>query len=429
MPSVSVDVLRRLPFLRGASPDVVEGLAKVAVERVYEAGQVILQEGSPGREMYVIVRGLVEVVKGHGARETVLARRGRGEFFGEMGLFEASPRFATIRTVKQTRLLEFSERELQAVLHEQPGLLYQAIRVLIGRLRESDLHMISDLQRKNEELARAYKELQEAQAELIEKERIERELELAREIQQSILPRSFPKVAGVEFAARSQPALQVGGDFYDVIPLGRGRLGLVIADVSDKGMPAALYMALARSLIHVEAKRALSPRQVLRNANRLLLEISHADMFVTVFYAVFDQAQGSLSYARAGHDRPLILGAGLGECHSLEAQGMALGIFNNVELQEAEVRLHPGETLVLYTDGITDANSPGGEFFGTDRLQDTVCSARSRTAQGLCDLVFERVTRFQGDAVQHDDMAVLVMRIADVQHTPTNGGHSTASLA
>ena len=415
MPSVNVRVLRRLPFLQGASPEVVEGLAKVAVQHSCKAGQVILEEGSIGREMYVIVRGLVEVVKGHGAHETVLARRGRGEFFGEMGLFEASPRFATIRALKHTRLLEFSERELQAVLHEQPGLLYQAIRVLIGRLRQSDLHMISDLQRKNEELARTYHELQEAQTQLIEKERLERELELAREIQQSILPRSFPRLAGVEFAARSQPARQVGGDFYDVISLSKGRLGLLIADVSDKGMPAALYMALARSLIHVEAKRVPSPRQVLRNTNTLLLQMSRSDMFVTVFYAVFDPAEGSLTFARAGHDRPLILGRGHAECHSLGAQGMALGLFDHVELEEAEVGLRPGDVLVLYTDGITDASSPGGEFFGVDRLQETVCSASARTAQGLCDLIFERVARFQEDAVQHDDMAVLVVRIADAQ--------------
>jgi serine phosphatase RsbU (regulator of sigma subunit) len=410
MTTAEIKMLRTLPFLEGVSPDVVERLAQGVIERSFQPGQVILQEGSTGREMYLIVEGLVEVVKRRGAEEMVLARRGSGDVFGEMGFIEARPRFATIRALEPTRLLEFSEHDMRSALTKQPQLLYRIIQVLSARLRESDQQMIADLQRKNQELARAYRELQEAQAALVEKERLERELELARELQQSILPHEFPHLPGFSCAARNRPARQVGGDFYDVILLSKGRVGLVMADVSDKGMVAALYMALARSLIRAEAKRNSSPRQVLLRVHRLLLEMSQADMFVTVFYGVLDPAQGTLRYARAGHDPPLLFSPSTGECQFLKAKGALLGLVERVSLEEASVDLRPDDLLVLYTDGITDANSPAGEFFDVERLREMVCAASESSAQDLCDLIFERVGRFQAEAVQYDDMALLVVR-------------------
>ena len=409
MTTINTEMLRNLPFLEGATPEVVERLAEVAVERSFQPGQVVFEEDSTGRELYLIVEGVVEVVKGYGAEEMVIARSGPGTFFGEMALIEDMPRFATIRVLEPTRLLEFSEHDLRSVLIQQPLLLYQVSQVLSARLRETDLKMIADLQRKNRELTRAYRELQEAQAALLEKERLERELELARELQQSILPQEFPHLPGFNCAARSRPAWQVGGDFYDVIRLSKGRLGLVMADVSDKGLAAALYMALTRSLIHAEAKHSPSPRQVLLNVHRLLLEITQADMFVTVFYGVLDPARGTLRYARAGHDRPLLFSPSSGECRFLAADGILLGLVEEVRLEEVDVHLRPGDLLVLYTDGITDANSPAGEFFGVERLRQTVSAAGRLSVQGLCDLIFEHVDRFQSGAAQYDDMAVLVV--------------------
>jgi len=410
MAIADIKILRNLPFLEGASPDAVERLAEGVIQRSFQPGQVILQEGSTGREMYLIVEGLVEVVKGRSIEEMVLARRGPEDFFGEMGFIEARPRFATVRALKPTRLLEFSEHNLRSVLVQQPLLLERVVRVVSARLRESDRQMIADLYHKNQELARVYRELQEAQAALVEKERLEHELELARELQQSILPHEFPQLPGFSCAARSRPARQVGGDFYDVILLSKGRVGLVMADVSDKGMVAALYMALARSLIRAEAKRSSSPRQVLLRVHRLLLEMSQADMFVTVFYGVLDLVQGTLRYARAGHDPPLLFRPSTAECRFLKARGTLLGLVERIGLEEATVNLCPGDLLILYTDGITDANSPAGEFFDVEHLRETVRAASELSAQGLCDFIFEHVDRFQAEAVQYDDMALLVVR-------------------
>ncbi len=210
--------------------------------------------------------------------------------------------------------------------------------------------------------------LEAAQAELAVKARMARELELARQVQQSFLPHTFPSLPGYAFAAYNEPAREVGGDFYDVIDLGDARVGLVIADVSDKGMAAALYMALSRSLIRAEATREPSPRVVLANVNRLLLELGEQGMFVTVFYAVLHGDTGRLVYARAGHDRPLLLRGSAVE--QLGGNGMLLGVFEDVgaTLVEHEVVLQPGDRLVLYTDGLTDVMNGDGALLGLSRL-------------------------------------------------------------
>jgi len=289
-------------------------------------------------------------------------------------------------------------------------LLYEIVRELSARVRKADVQMIADLQRKNRDLAQAYRELQEAQTALVEKERLERELELASELQQSILPHEFPDLPGFSCKARSQPARQVGGDFYDIIPLGRGRVGFIMADVSDKGMSAALYMALTRSLIHVEAKRSSSPREVLLSVNRLLLEMTKTDTFVSVFYGVLDTDHSNLRYARAGHDLPLLFSSTTGECRTLTGKGTVLGFIEEVGLEEVDVDLGPSDLLILYTDGITEARSLAGEFFGKERLRKFVNDVGGLGAGDMCDHIFEHVNHFQMGAVQHDDMALLVVK-------------------
>jgi sigma-B regulation protein RsbU (phosphoserine phosphatase) len=307
-------------------------------------------------------------------------------------------------------VLELSEPAMRSVLDEQPHLLFRTTQVLSRRLRESDLQMIADLQRKNEELARAYTELKRAQAALVEQERWERELELARQLQRSILPHEFPPIPGFTCAASSQPAHEVGGDFYDAIPLGDQRVGLVIADVSDKGMPAALYMALTRSLIRAEAKHSDSPRELLLNVHRLLMEITEGTMFVTIFHAVLDLARGRLRYVRAGHDRPLHFRPG-NDCRLLEGAGRALGIVNPVYLEEVETEVRPGDLFVMYTDGVTDATSLDGERFGVERLTAAICSAGEVAATGLHRSILSCVGAFQAGADQYDDMALMVVGV------------------
>ena len=422
-----IELLRNLHFLRDADLDVVERLADQVAEKAFEPGQAIVDEGATSREVYLILSGEVEIVKAAPDGEIVIARRTAGEVFGEMSMIEGSPRFATVRAVQQTRVLELSEAAMRSVFEEQPHLLFRTTQMLSHRLRESDLQMIADLQRKNRELTRAYGELQSAQAALVEQERLDHELELAHQLQESILPHDFPRIPGFTCAARSQPARQVGGDFYDVIPLGGQCVGLVIADVSDKGMPAALYMALTRSLIRAEATHSDSPRDLLLSVHRLLMEITEATMFVTIFHGVLDLARGSFRYARAGHDRPLHFRPG-GKCRFLEGAGMALGIVDPVHLEEVEVEVQPGDLLVLYTDGITDATGPSGERFGVERLVATICAAGGASAEDLHHLIFNRVKAFQAGAEQYDDMALVVIGVEDLHAEQTRCSSQVAEM-
>ena len=173
MTSVDAASLRSVPFLEGARPDVLDRLVEVAVEVHYRPGDTILQEGSEGRELCLILDGLVEVVKGSGDDEMEIARRGAGDFFGEMAFLEDRPRFATVRALEPTQALIVAQGDTEAILARQPELLQNAVRMMSSRLREADRRMIADLRRKNEALARAYQELKEAQAGLLEKERLE----------------------------------------------------------------------------------------------------------------------------------------------------------------------------------------------------------------------------------------------------------------
>ncbi|MBN1147162.1 MAG: SpoIIE family protein phosphatase [Anaerolineales bacterium] len=421
----SIQALLGLSFLQGADPDVVIRLAETAIVRTFQPGQVILKEGDRGREVLLVIDGQVEVVKGRDKDEILLSQRGKGEMFGEMGFIEDQPRFATIRALETTRLLEFSEESMRAALAQQPELLFRTTQILSSRLRQAQGQMIEDLQRKNQELAQAYHELQAAQSALLIKERMERDLQLARELQQSILPHRFPKLPKVSFAARSQPARQVGGDFYDVIPLKGGRIGLVMADVSDKGLPAAIFMALSRSLIRAEARRSTSPKNVLLQTHKLLREISQEGiessataMFITIVYGVLDPVQGAFCYARAGHNHPLLYRSADHECRLLKVPGTLLGFTDRVTLEEDRVDLQPGDMLLLYTDGITDANSPEGEFFDMERLCQAVYDSGARSAQELCDFVFKRVEGFQATAEQYDDMALLVVSLDAASRNP-----------
>jgi len=218
-------------------------------------------------------------------------------------------------------------------------------------------------------------------------------------------------VPGYGFAARNEPARQVGGDFYDVIRLDADRFGVVIADVSDKGMPAALYMALTRSLLLAEARRERSPRAVLANVKRLLLELGDPNMFVSVFYGVVEGATRRLTYARAGHDRPLLLRGGTVQRPG--GEGSILGLLDqrDLHLSEEQMALAPGDRLVLYTDGLTDVEAPDGQLFDPNQFASLLQSHASLPAADLCATVFAGLAAYQGSAEQFDDMTLLVVEV------------------
>ncbi|NMB90171.1 MAG: GAF domain-containing protein [Chloroflexi bacterium] len=257
-------------------------------------------------------------------------------------------------------------------------------------------------------------------AEMAERDRMERELALARQIQQTFLPSKFPRLHGWELDARWQTARRVGGDFYDVFRLSHRRLGLVIADVSDKGLPAALYMTVARTLIRSTAQHTHLPSAVLEQVNTLLVHDSQDSMFVTAVYAIVSLETGEVSYANAGHNLPLVLRGEDGRVKALPKGGMAMGVMPDIQLEVHHFKLDYGDTLYLYTDGVTDAFAPGGESFGEERLQQVAARACGNPVHVLLDHIEQAVAAFQDTEPASDDMTMLAIRRATPPLTNSN---------
>lgn len=253
--------------------------------------------------------------------------------------------------------------------------------------------------------ARAYKQALELQ-------QVEQELRVAGQIQASFLPRTLPEIPDWALIANLEPARETSGDFYDVIPLPNGRFGILVADVADKGTGAALYMALSRTLLRTYALQYHTrPDYVQRVANRRILMDTNADLFVTVFYGILEPWSGRLTYCNAGHMPPYLLRpAQPPHLKSLPRTGVPLGIFDGRDWEQVEVQIQEGDTLVLYTDGLTDAENVDGEFFGQERLLDILRAHPKASIQTLHDVILERLREFVGDAAQFDDITLLILR-------------------
>lgn len=238
-----------------------------------------------------------------------------------------------------------------------------------------------------------------------------RELALAGQVQASFLPSKLPHIPGWQLTVDLEPVTQTSGDFYDVMPLQNGKLGILIADVVDKGVGAALYMALSWTLIRTyAAEYPTQPELVLSAVNRRILMDTSAEQFVSVFYGIIDPSTGAMTYCNAGHYPPYLLRAhNGGAVESLTGTGMVLGVEKDVKWQQASAQLAPGDVLVLYTDGITDAEDERGAFFGQERLLETVQASLGSSAQDIQDSLLTAVHNFVGNSVQFDDMALMVV--------------------
>jgi serine phosphatase RsbU (regulator of sigma subunit) len=247
-------------------------------------------------------------------------------------------------------------------------------------------------------------ELAEYNARIEERARIEQELQTARLIQHSLLPKHLPELAGWRLAAYYQPAREVGGDLYDCFVLPDSRLGLVIGDVTDKGIPAAMLMASTRSMLRAAAQSSDSPGAVLARVNNLLYNDTPERMFVTCFYAILDPASGKLHYANAGHDLPYQrVRAGVAE---LRATGMPLGLMPAISYEEREAIVGPGETILFYSDGLVEAHNPAREMFGFPRLK-TLLTAASDQEQ-LITFLLSELENFTGEEWEQEDDVTLV---------------------
>ncbi len=243
---------------------------------------------------------------------------------------------------------------------------------------------------------------------------LQNELNVASKMQQSILPTVFPSGDDYISFASMEPARNVGGDFYDFMSLEDGRVGLAIADVSDKGVPAALFMMSSRTLLKGAAIGNELPGATLEEVNNLLCDDNEAFMFVTLLYAAYDPSTGELSYANGGHNSPVIVHPS-GETTVLPVTGgIALGVMPEFEFAQNKIELEPGDTLVLYTDGVTEAMNESGEEYGMDRLREILAAAPSKDAEHITNEIFQSIREFAGEAPQSDDITCLTLHRREV---------------
>jgi sigma-B regulation protein RsbU (phosphoserine phosphatase) len=247
----------------------------------------------------------------------------------------------------------------------------------------------------------------------LEKQRMEEELNIARDLQTSMLPSACPEINGFKIAAYSLSAREVGGDFYDFIEMGDNRVGMVIGDVTGKSVSGALVMSASRSIFRILSEEQMSVGEIMIRANRRTKKDIKPGMFVALLYAVLDADDKFLRLCSAGQTQPIYWSSETGEAKLTETKGdnFPLGILEDAEYEETRLELVPGDTVVFYTDGIVEAMNDQKEIFGFERLLEVVQGATSMTAEGLLNKVLYEVNEFAGETAQHDDLTVIVVSV------------------
>jgi sigma-B regulation protein RsbU (phosphoserine phosphatase) len=306
---------------------------------------------------------------------------------------------------------------LSAVETDEGPLVMSYLADITARVeaQESQARLQEDLRRANEELERRVeertRELREAQARLLARQRLQQEVELAMEIQRSLLPHHVPDLGGYDFAATARAARYVSGDFYDFAGLSPDTCHIIVADIAGKGVPAALLSSGARTLFRAQAQHKTSPAAILNGVSRALYEdLEHADTFITAFAARLDARHGRLTYANAGHTETVWWREAQQESQPLGATGMPLGIDRALPVEEAEIVLRPGDIVLFYTDGVTEAANADSELFGLQRLIDLVAQHSHRTAEELLQAIGGAVESFQAGAPLSDDVTLVVLK-------------------
>jgi sigma-B regulation protein RsbU (phosphoserine phosphatase) len=411
---MSASLLANIPFFADLSEQELKSLEEQLSVVKVASDQVLFREGDVGDSLLIVVDGELHILIGEGSSDEMLLNvLGPGEYLGEMSLImPGGQRTASARATKPTVLLELQQQEFNDLLHRQPSLAYGMARVLSQRLDSTNNASYRDLVAKNQQLQKAYNDLKAAQAQLVEKERLEKEIQVAAGIQMSILPDKLPDVPGFDFGACISPARMVGGDFYDVFPVGPDTIAVLIGDVADKGIPAAIFMARAHALIISESAHGGTPGDILQEVNAHITRLEKTPQFVTALYGHLDCKTGEFSYARAGHEPPFLLTAD-GQVERLaHSPGMSLGLMDSILIDERSQVLPPGSSLLLFSDGLTDCRNPQGELFGLERSRAALSKLAGLSARQVCDQVMQDLNDYQDGSAQDDDVTLVAVHVA-----------------
>jgi serine phosphatase RsbU (regulator of sigma subunit) len=411
--------IRQLALFSLLPLEEIEFLLNTSRNREYGPGEILFSEGDSSDCFSLVLEGQLEVYKHlEGGIERRLAVLGPNDFLGEMSLFfQTRRRSASARALGNLSILEIQKDDFEKLLKRQPELLNAILQVTVQRMRGTENATIQDLQLRNSQLEQAYQELKIAQAQLLAQERLETELALARRIQQALLPKDLPALDGWRMDALWQPAFEVSGDFYDFIILPEGTLGLVIGDVTGKGMPAALVMATTRSVLRSVIFSQTwtgfpSPGSLLEKVNDILCPDMPPNMFVTCLLAFLEPKSGLLLYANAGHNPPYQrTSEGV---TALRARGMPLGLLPEMRYEERETTLQVGDSLLAYSDGIVEAHDPKGEMFDDPRLIQLLAylpDTQPLHGSDLISFLMDELARFTGPGwVQEDDVTLVTLQ-------------------
>ena len=406
------NLLSKIPVFSELPISELDKLQETLQVKHLKKGEILFREGEHGEHFYVVMDGELQILLGIDSEEEMpLNSLGPGEYLGEMSLLiPGGARTATARAKSDVVLFSISHTEFSILLEHNPVMVQALVRVLSERLGAANDATFRDLTEKNRQLQKAYDELKAAQEQIIEKERLERELQVAADIQLSILPDLLPAPPGFDFGACIDAARQVGGDFYDVFRVGEDTVAVLIGDVADKGVPSAIFMARAHALIAAEAENYMDPGEVMRHVNRHVTRLEKkSTQFVTVFYGILNIENGELRYARAGHEPALMLMPDGSVERLPHKSGMAIGLWEDIVLDEETITLPPGATLLLYTDGMTDCRNPKGEPFGLEGIKALLSTFVGLSAQEVCDRMLQTLIDYQHGSKQDDDVTLVAV--------------------
>src|SRR5262249_35251828 len=359
----SLSVIASSPLFADLDDATIALIVASFTEEVWPAGHIVFEEHAPGDTLYIIMDGQVQISRTfqNGERQ-VIREMGPGEFFGEMALLEDKPRSARVSTVTATTLVAVTRQRFNTVIEQHPAVAINFLKAISAQLRqqyqeqavllEEKQTLVEALAAKNAALEQALAELQAAMVTVAEHERVKRDLEIAHEIQQQMLPATFPQAPGLHLHATTVPATWVGGDFYDAIRLEADRVGLLLGDVSGKGIPAAMQMARLMGEFRACVSHCADPQSVMQVLNGLLCQRNLLfGWFVTVQYVVLDVKQRHMQFICAGHP-PILLRHVDGQIEHLGAAlNIPLGVEETFAYHQEEWQLMAGDTLLLYSDG------------------------------------------------------------------------------
>ena len=411
-----------LSFFTGVDAATVDLVCQHLSEEALPADHVVFEDNAPGDHLYIVESGSLKISKMlDNGQEHVVAELGPGEMFGEMALLEDKPRSARVTTRTPTRLLAMSRQTFDTLIEGHPTVIVYLLKLISARLRarnhqqerllEERQCLVEALATKNGALEQALAELRAAMETVKEHERVKRDLEIARLIQHQMLPSMFPQVPALQMHASMVPSRWVGGDFYDAVCLDRQRVGLLLGDVSGKGIPAAMQMARLMGEFRACVSHCADPGGVLQLLNELLCARNvEWTSFVTVQYLLLDLEKRHVQFICAGHP-PVFLCHPDGRVERLGAiSNFPLGIDPTFAYHHEEHALLPGDRLLLYSDGAYELQDANGEMLGLSRLE-TLFAAAPAPPEATIHTLQKALTAFHQTDSLHDDTTFVCVRI------------------